>query len=248
MKKTLLAVTLSATLAGCAAVPPTAGENPNDPWEAFNRQTNEFNMTLDDYVLRPVTECYVDWVPEPVRDSVSNFFDNLTEPRNTINNILQGKIGDGFVSLVRFVINTTVGVVGLFDVADKMDLKAAPEDFGQTLAVWGVPSGPYIVWPFLGPSTIRESVGSGADIFSQPTYWAYSNSEDWKYGVPLTALSVVDMRSRLLAADAMLKSAIDPYVAMREAYLNNRINQIYDGNPPLVLQVDEFEDEFEDEQ
>ena len=249
MKKTVLTVALTASLAGCAVVPPGAGENPNDPWEAFNRQTNEFNMTLDDYVLRPVTEFYVDWVPEPVRDSVSNFFDNLTEPRNSLNNFLQGKVSEGFVSLVRFVINTTVGVVGLFDVADKMDLKAAPEDFGQTLAVWGVPSGPYIVWPFLGPSTLRETVAMAPmDYATQPAVWIFTSSEDLKYSVPLMGMNVIDMRSRLLAADAMLQSAVDPYVAMREAYLNNRINLIYDGNPPLVLQADEFEDEFEDEQ
>ena len=249
MKKTVLTVALTASLAGCAVVPPGAGENPNDPWEAFNRQTNEFNMTLDDYVLRPVTEFYVDWVPEPVRDSVSNFFDNLTEPRNSLNNFLQGKVSEGFVSLVRFVINTTVGAVGFFDVADKMDLKAAPEDFGQTLAVWGVPSGPYIVWPFFGPSTLRETVGMvPMDYVAQPAVWIFSSSEDLKYSAPLMGVNVVDMRSRLLVADAMLQTALDPYVAMREAYLNNRINLIYDGNPPLVLQADEFEDESEDEQ
>ena len=248
MKKTVLAVAMSAMLAGCAAVPPNAGENPNDPWEAFNRQTNEFNMTLDEYVLHPIAESYVEWVPEPVRDGVSNFFDNLTEPRNTLNNFLQGKLANGFVSLARFVINSTVGVVGLFDVADKMELKAAPEDFGQTLAVWGVPTGPYVVWPFFGPSTIRETIGTVSDVASQPMYWAFSDSEDLKYSVPLAALGAIDLRSRLLAADAMLQSAIDPYVAMREAYLNNRINLIYDGNPPLVLQADEFEDDWEEDE
>ena len=153
-----------------------------------------------------------------------------------------------FVSLARFVINTTVGVVGLFDVADKMELKAAPEDFGQTLAVWGVPTGPYVVWPFFGPSTIRETIGTVSDVASQPMYWAFSDSEDLKYSVPLAALGAIDLRSRLLAADAMLQSAIDPYVAMREAYLNNRINLIYDGNPPLVLQADEFEDDWEEDE
>lgn len=249
MKNVALAVALSATLVGCAVVPPNAGENPNDPWEIFNRQTSAFNMTMDDYVLRPVTQHYVDWVPEPVRDSVSNFFDNLTEPRNSLNNFLQGKVSDGFVSLARFVINTTVGVVGLFDVADKMELKAAPEDFGQTLAVWGVPTGPYVVWPLLGPSTVRETVAMApVDLVAQPTFWIFSDSEGWKYSVPLMGLNVIDMRSRLLAADAMLQSAIDPYVAIREAYLNNRINLIYDGNPPLVLEPDEFEDDWEDEQ
>ena len=205
-------------------------------------------MTLDEYVLHPIAESYVEWVPEPVRDGVSNFFDNLTEPRNTLNNFLQGKLANGFVSLARFVINSTVGVVGLFDVADKMELKAAPEDFGQTLAVWGVPTGPYVVWPFFGPSTIRETIGTVSDVASQPMYWAFSDSEDLKYSVPLAALGAIDLRSRLLAADAMLQSAIDPYVAMREAYLNNRINLIYDGNPPLVLQADEFEDDWEEDE
>lgn len=238
-----------ASLVGCAVVPPGAGENPNDPWEVFNRQTNAFNVTMDEHILHPIAVTYVEWVPEPVRDSVSNVFDNLTEPRNSLNNFLQGKFRDGFVSLARFLVNSTVGLVGLFDVADHMDLKAAPEDFGQTLATWGVPTGPYVVWPFLGPSTVRETVAMAPfDLVAQPTFWLFSDSDDWKYSLPLMALNVVDMRVRLLPADAMLQSAIDPYVAMREAYLNNRINLIYDGNPPLVLQADEFEEDWEEDE
>ncbi len=249
LKRVALTAVLAASLGGCAVVPPSAGDCPNDPWEIFNRQTNAFNMTMDEYVLHPVATTYVEWVPEPVRNSVSNVFDNLTEPRNSLNNFLQGKVSDGFVSLARFLINSTVGVVGLFDVADHMNLKAAPEDFGQTLAVWGVPSGPYVVWPMLGPSTVRDSVaGVPMDWVAQPSFWLFTDSEDWKYSLPLMALNAVDMRVRLLPADAMLKTALDPYVAMREAYLSNRNNLVYDGNPPLVLQADEFEDDWEDEE
>lgn len=246
MKGVLTATAASVMLAGCVTVPPNAGSNPSDPWEAFNRQTNEFNMTLDEWILHPLATTYVEYVPEVIRDGVSNFFSNLLEPRNTLNNVLQGKFTNGAVSAVRFVINTTVGIGGIFDVASHMDLTERPEDFGQTLAVWGVGPGPYLVLPFMGPGTVRDTVGSVVNIATEPYVWAFDN-EDWEYAIPLSALRAVDLRASLLAADAMLETAIDPYVAMRDAYLMNRINVIYDGNPPIILEKDEFEDEFEDD-
>ena len=120
-------------LASCAVVPPTSGDNPNDPWETFNRQTHAFNTAMDEYILHPVAVSYTENVPQPVQDGVSNFFSNLREPGNVLNNFLQGKFKDGFVSIGRFLVNTTIGVGGIFDVATHMNMQHSPEDFGQTL-------------------------------------------------------------------------------------------------------------------
>ena len=247
LQRTLVAAALCSALASCAVVPPNAGENPNDPWEAFNRQTHAFNMTLDEYVLHPVAKGYADYVPSPVQDGVSNFFSNLGEPGNMLNNFLQGKVKEGFVSLARFLINTTVGIAGLFDVASHMNLEYAPEDFGETLGVWGVGSGPYIVWPFLGPSTIRDTASLPVDWATYPpTYYFWGEGDKTKYAIALGALDVINTRAQLLPTDSMLQTALDPYVAVREAYLLNRENKVWDGNPPLVLMPDEFEEDYEE--
>lgn len=235
-------------LTSCAVVPPTSGDNPNDPWETFNRQTHAFNMAMDEYILHPVAVSYAENVPQPVQDGVSNFFGNLGEPGNMINNFLQGKFKDGFVSIGRFLVNTTVGIGGIFDVASHMNMERAPEDFGQTLGKWGVPSGPYVVWPFFGPNSVRDTADIPAAWAMNPLTYVYLNNEDlWPMGVTLGALDVVDTRASLLATDSMLQTAIDPYIAVREAYLQYRENLVWDGNPPLELLVDEFEDDFEDD-
>lgn len=244
LKRSLVAVALSSALASCAVVPPNSGENPNDPWETFNRQTHAFNMTLDEYVLHPVAKGYADYVPDPIQDGVSNFFSNLGEPGNMLNNFLQGKFKRGIVSLGRFLINTTIGIGGIFDVASHMNLEYAPEDFGETLGVWGVKSGPYIVWPFLGPSTVRDTFSIPVDWATYPpTYYFWGEGDKTGYAIALGALDVINTRAQLLATDAMLQTALDPYVAVRDAYLQNRENKVWDGNPPLVLMHDEFEDE-----
>ena len=244
LKRTLLALALSSALASCAVVPPNSGENPKDPWETFNRQTHAFNMTLDEYVLHPIAKGYAEYTPEPVQEGVRNFFSNLGEPGNMLNNFLQGKFKAGVVSFARFLINSTVGVVGLFDVASHMDLKYSPEDFGETLGSWGVGPGPYIVWPLLGPSTVRDTAATPVDWAADPATWVFwDHSERTPYAIGLGALKVVDTRAKLLSTDGMLQTALDPYVAVREAYLQNRENLVWDGNPPLELIEDEFEDE-----
>lgn len=244
LKTSLVAIALGSVLTSCAVVPPTSGDNPNDPWETFNRQTHAFNMTLDERILHPIAQRYVEYVPNPVQDGVSNFFSNLGEPGNMLNNLLQGKVKEGAVSFARFLINSTVGIAGLFDVASHMNLEEAPEDFGETLGVWGVKPGPYIVLPFLGPSTVRDTAGIPADWATYPpTYYFWGENDKRYYAYGLGALNAVDTRAKLLATDAMLQTALDPYVAVREAYLQNRENLVWDGNPPLVLMPDEFEDE-----
>lgn len=244
LKRSVVAIAVTSALAGCAVVPPNSGENPNDPWETFNRQTHAFNMTMDEYVLHPIAKGYADYVPTPVQEGVSNFFSNLGEPGNMLNNILQGKFKQGAVSFARFLINSTVGIAGLFDVASRMELEYSPEDFGETLGSWGVGPGPYIVWPFLGPSTVRDTVALPVDWAMEPTtYVFWDRDERYPYAIGLGVLRVIDTRAKLLATDAMLQTALDPYVAVREAYLQNRENLVWDGNPPLVLIEDEFEDE-----
>lgn len=244
MKKYVLAISFSALfLASCAQVPEKMGENPDDPWEAFNRQTYAFNMKLDDYVAKPVAQVYADYVPRPVRTSIGNFFNNLTEPRNILNNALQAKPGPAAHSFWRFVVNTTLGIGGLFDVAKHLDLPPMPEDFGQTLAVWGVSDGPYVVWPIFGSSTVRDTAGLIADYAVKPQTYLFE--DHWALPVGLWALDAVDTRASLIGPDEILRSAIDPYVAVKNAYQQSRQNAVYDGNPPLELMKDEFEDEEE---
>jgi len=180
-------------------------------------------------------------VPRPVRSSVTNFFTNLGEPRNFINALLQGKPDFAARSFFRFIINTTVGIGGLFDVASHLDLELAREDFGQTLAVWGVGDGPYVVWPILGSSTVRDTVGLAGDFAMLPQ--TYVMEDNLEAGIALWTLDVVDTRASLIGPDEILQSAIDPYVAVRNAYQQSRTNAIYDGNPPMDLTQDDFEDE-----
>ncbi len=215
-------------LAGCAQVPPNAGENPADPWEGFNRNVHAFNSTLDRAVAKPVAEAYVEWTPELVRKGVSNAVDNLGEPSNALNNTLQGKVDKGIGSLFRFLVNSTFGIAGLFDVAGEIGLAAAPEDFGQTLGVWGVGQGPYLELPLLGPSTVR-------DVTRYPVRWAAGpmtyvlDDEEWYWSAGLLALEGVDARARLLPLEAMRASTVDEYAAIRDAYLAARENAVRDG-------------------
>ena len=243
MKKSLIALGVLVLLSGCATVPDGAGSNPNDPWERMNRHTTAFNDTLDTYVAEPVARGYRQTVPEPVRDGVGNVFSNLGEPANAVNNALQGKFERAAVSVYRFLFNTVFGVAGIFDVADTFaGQKAATEDFGQTLASWGVPSGPYLVLPVLGPSTVRDAPAKLVDYVSQPQAYITNNPIRWT----TSGVDLLDTRARLLPATDLLKEAVDPYVMAREGFLASRRNAIYDGEPPLELMKDEFEDEVEE--
>lgn len=225
-KITLAAAAVSvALLSGCAQVPKSAGEDPQDPFEALNRQTFAFNQAVDSAVVKPVAEGYKYITPEPVRNSVTRFYQNLGEPSNAINNVLQGKVEDGILSVFRLLINTTVGVGGLFDVAGEVGIPHKREDFGQTLGVWGVESGPYIVLPLLGPSTARDATGLAADYFTYPATYVDNDGIRWStWGVGL-----INTRARLLPVTDMLDLQVDPYVATRNAFLQTRKNEIADG-------------------
>lgn len=201
-------------LGGCA----TTGTDPRDPWESYNRQMTRFNETLDEKLLQPVAKGYVTALPGVVRTGVNNFFGNLSDVWSTVNNLLQLKPRETAESLARVGINTTVGLLGVIDVASELDLPRHREDFGQTLGHWGVGPGPYLVLPLLGPSTLRDTA-------ALPVDWQGDlvNAAQAKYQASLSALRVVDKRASLLMATGMLETAaLDKYSFIRDAYLQRR--------------------------
>lgn len=234
---------LMLALAACAT---TNGEPPEpDPWENFNRPVHEFNMTADRYVLRPVARGYDRVTPGPAQSGVRNFFRNLGEPLTAVNGMLQGEVVDSGRSTVRFVINTTVGVLGLFDVAGEIGLERNRRDFGQTLGKWGVASGPYVVLPFLGPSTVRDGSGRGVDWYIDPyNYFVARNLDDVALRNQMLVLDVVQSRAALLAADRMLEQAFDPYTFLRDSYLQQRRAMIRNGD--AEDEEDIFREDFDD--
>ena len=227
---------------GCATVP--AGDPVDyDPWEKMNRSLYQFNDAVDSVTLKPIAKGYKKVLPEPIRDGITNFGRNLGAPRNSINNFLQGKPARGFSEIARFVVNSTVGIGGLIDVATASGVESYPEGFGQTAAVWGVPSGPYIMVPFLGPQTLRSLVLLPANIEFDLLHHVDSSSVRDR----LWVLRTIDLRHRVLSLEDLMQDSKDPYVTLRESYLQNRRFEIYDGDPPVEGE-DEFYDEFlEDE-
>lgn len=255
-KKLLLSLATVVMLAGCAEIPQDAGSNPEDPYESFNRQMFYINDQLDRKILKPVTTGYRWVVPEFARNRVSDALSNLAEPTTSVNSFLQGKGSDGMTSVFRFLVNSTFGIVGLFDVAEKIGMPKKPEDFGQTLGVWGVGDGPYLVLPFLGPSGAR-------DVFRYPVGFATDAGtyalwgEGWWSGVALAGVAAVDMRSNMMDAglDDMRGNVLDEYVAVRDAYRQQRRHDVADGNVSeeetletlTPLSFDDYDD-YEDEE
>jgi len=239
-----ICVALSCTLLGaCASSNTSAPEarSPADPWEPMNRNIEAFNNTLDKAMLKPVARGYKAVVPTLARRGVSNFYDNLTTPLTAINNFLQGKGGAGVSDVGRFLVNSSIGLLGILDVATEFGLEQHDEDFGQTLAVWGTGSGPYVVIPFFGPSTLRDALVMPLDIIANPLYHYRNSSVRDK----LYILRGIDLRTRLLNAERLLEDSADRYITLRESYLQNRRYIIYDGNPPVD---EDFYDEFLDDE
>jgi len=231
---------LVALLSGCASIPEDA-RTETDPWESLNRPLFAVNRSLDKVTTKPIAKGYEKVLPQPVRTGISNFFRNLRTPGSSINNFLQGKPKRGFSELGRFVFNSTIGVGGLFDVATAGGIEAHFEDIGQTAAVWGVPDGPYVMIPLLGPSTLRDALLTPVFLVSNPLYHYENTSVRDK----LYILRAIELRARLLPLEPTLEESKDPYITLRESYLQNREYEIYDGSPP---EDDEFFDEFlEDE-
>lgn len=203
--------------------------NDNDPFEAFNRKVYAFNDFLDRHILQPVARGYRRVTPEVVQRGIGNFFSNLFEPTVIINDLLQGKFKQSLADSGRFVLNSTVGLFGLFDVATGLGLEKHQEDFGQTLAVWGVPDGPFLVLPLLGPRNVRDTAGFVVDWYTDPVTYLEDSNARWS----LRAVTYIDTRARLLGASRVLEEATDdPYLFLREAYRQRRQSLIYDGQPP----------------
>ena len=224
-----LALGLLLALGSSSAVAQDDG-NPADPFEGFNRGVQAFNDGVDNAVLKPVATTYRDVVPQFARTAIGNFFGNLGDGWSAINHLLQGKLEPALNMTLRMAVNTTFGLGGLLDVAGEAGLERQSEDFGQTLGVWGVPPGPYLVLPLLGPSTVRDTGGRIVDM--QPeTAPRYTHDEAVRNGAFM--LNVVDTRAGLLGATRLLDDiALDRYSFIRDAYLARRLNQVYDGNPP----------------
>lgn len=219
---------LGIALGGCASTSEFA--DPRDPFETFNRSMYTFNDTLDRALLKPVAEGYKKVAPEFVDRGVSNFFGNLEDVGSAVNNLLQFKVKRGASDISRVLVNSTLGIAGLFDVASGMDLPKYGEDFGQTLGYWGVKSGPYLVLPLLGPSSGRDAFGLAGDWWLDPLN--YVDSDGWRWTAK--ALNIVDTRADLLGASRILEeAALDPYEFLKDAYLQKRLSDVYDGNPPL---------------
>jgi len=209
------------SLSGCL----TAGPDPEDPYEDFNRQMFAFNEGLDQAVLSPVAHGYRAVTNEPVREGVGNFASNLNEPVTFVNHVLQGKLPDAGATFGRFVINTTVGIAGIFDPASSMGIQRTKEDFGQTLGTWGVDSGPYLVLPFIGPTNPRDLTGIGGDIALNPlNYPEFENDDAIRLGV--MALGGINAREGAIETIDELNNQVDPYTTVRRLYGRTRAADI----------------------
>ncbi len=222
--------------AGCASVPASAGAPTPDPFEGWNRKVHAFNETVDEAVLKPVAQGYRAAVPALVRRGVDNVLGNLYDVWSTANHFLQGKAGSGLQMGMRVLTNTVFGIGGLLDPASEAGLTRRSEDFGQTLGRWGLPSGPYLVLPLLGPSTLRDTLGLLADRQASPSTLPDTERARLATG----ALELVSIRANLLGAGNLLDSAaLDKYLFVRDAYLSRRRDALYDGAPPMELFDDE---------
>lgn len=224
---------LAAALGGCASVP---NPNPDDPFEGYNRGMQRFNDAVDDAVLVPVASAWRDHVPSFVRTGVGNFFGNLDDAWSAVNHLLQAKPEPALTMTMRVAVNTVFGMLGLLDIGSEAGLERQSEDFGQTLGRWGLPPGPYLVLPLLGPSSVRDAAGRPLDMAATST--ARIGLEEGEI-TAASMLNIVDTRSRLLGASRLLEqAALDRYIFLRDAYLARRRNLVYDGDPPPLPEPD----------
>tara|TARA_Y100001970_G_scaffold199507_1_gene242672 strand:- start:2861 stop:3547 length:687 start_codon:yes stop_codon:yes gene_type:complete len=207
-----------------------------DPYQNINEKTHNFNQALDKSIATPIAKAYRQITPDFIEVGVTNFTDNIEDINIALNNLLQGKIKDGFSDITRFTLNSTVGILGFFDVASTIGLKKNSEDFGQTLAVWGVSDGPYVVLPVLGPSTLRDTLARIPESFLTPLLLIDHHRTSYE----LTAIDLLDKRARYLGLESIVIG--DDYLFYRDAYFQSREFDIKDG-----LVEDDFDDfDFED--
>jgi phospholipid-binding lipoprotein MlaA len=227
----LALVCVAALLSGCATLREarsSAGDK-LDPWENWNRKVFAFNEGLDEHILKPVATAYSNVVPQLVRRGVDNFFGNVADVWSAANNFLQGKGTAGVYDIMRVGTNTVFGLLGVLDVATEVGLERTREDFGQTLGWWGFGTGAYIVWPVLGPSSVRDSFGLPLDLAASPA----SLYKDGASRYSLTVLQLINTRANLLGASRVLDDiALDKYTFIRDAYLQRRRSLVFDGNEP----------------
>lgn len=223
MVRWLIFVSFLLVLTGCASTGPDY-----DPYEAVNRRIHAFNEIVDDAVVRPVATAYQAVTPGFVDQGVTNISGNLSDAGSTINNMLQLKLGDAAETAMRVAVNSTIGVVGLVDIASEMGIEKHDEDFGQTLGKWGMESGAYLVLPLLGPSTVRDALGAGVNVFTDPLFHLSASTR-----YPASVVRAIDRRADLLSVETILgKAALDEYSYIRDAYLQRRQYRVHDGNPP----------------
>lgn len=227
-------------LAGCAGTQSRNTDPENDPWEGFNRKVYAFNEGLDK-VARPIAVGYDKVMPDPFQRGVGNFFRNLDSTVTIVNQLLQGKFRESGSSLGRFLLNSTIGVLGFFDVASKVGIPYYNEDLGQTLATWGYEDSRFLMLPVFGPSTVRDSFTRYADSFYHPVGYAIHGNNEWGYWI----IRGIDLRATFLDEDQEIKEAYDPYSLVRDIWLQNREYQIYDGDPPM-LDYDMYLDDFDE--
>jgi phospholipid-binding lipoprotein MlaA len=222
--RTVCILVLIISVSGCAT---TGSADPRDPWEGFNRGVFSFNETMDDAIFTPIGNLYQTITPEFVDRGVTNFFNNLNDIAVVVNDILQFKIDQALSDASRFIFNSTIGLAGFFDVSTPMGLPKHDEDFGQTLAYWGVGSGPFLMVPFFGPATIRDTLGLAVDNgVLNPIF--YLDNTELKAG--LLTLNYVDFKADLISAKKLVEeAAIDEYEFVKNAYFEKRANQISDG-------------------
>ncbi|MCQ8877855.1 VacJ family lipoprotein [Pseudoalteromonas shioyasakiensis] len=225
--------------AGCAQVPEEK-EDERDPLQSFNRPMYDFNMdVLDAYILRPAAVGYVAITPTPVRRSLVNFTDNISAPTDVINATLQGKAGNAGISVARFLVNSTVGILGLFDVASSLGLEIVDEDFGQTMGVWGIGDGAYLMLPGMGPSTARNLTGDVVDSFVLPEITLTTPQT-----ILVFALKAVEARASLIPQESLLNESLDPYIFMKDIYFQRQLYELHDGNPPIQEEPEDFDEDF----
>jgi phospholipid-binding lipoprotein MlaA len=241
--KQYILLCMATALVGCASIPAGVEPSPHDPWEPFNRSVFEFNEGLDAYLLKPVVAGYRFVLPEFVREGIYNFFSNYNDIYTALFNLLQGKPDFAFNDLMRVVVNTTFGLGGLIDMATPGGLEKHKEDWGQTLGVWGVPAGPYVVLPFFGPSNVRDTFGTVADLESD---YLFSIMPNVALRNSITGLRVVNARNTYYEAGDLLDgAAIDKYSFMRDAYIQRRQYQINEGRDDEEPQMPVYENPYQ---
>ena len=224
-------VLLVSVLGGCTTIEQARGGPGKrmDPWENWNRKVFAFNEDLDKKVIKPVSTVYADVIPQPVRRSVDNVFSNVADGWSAVNNLLQGKFEPAFQDVVRFTTNSVIGFFGILDIASEFGLEHHFQNFGQTLGAWGMGAGAYVVWPLLGPSTVRDSIALPLDRSATPALVIQST----KVQVGVTLLQIINTRANLLGASKVIDDiALDKYTFVRDAYLQRRNSLVFDSDAP----------------